>query len=216
MALSFLKKKNEAAAEPLVPSWHPNFRNYERLPDIKVVRTAFFVNVAAISLALALAIYLGFQEWSLHVLRGQVADAERQIAANKSGSDQAVALFKKFQAEEARFAEVDAFLKSKPLVSDLIVRLAQTLPNNIAIDSFDLRDTGLALRLTVRGAPDAATAYATAYLEQLRADKSFSRFDQVTPNGFAITNVQRNTSTGRLNVEFLLSLAKPTAGAKKS
>ena len=27
-----------------MPAWHPNFRNYEKLPDIKVVRTAFFVN----------------------------------------------------------------------------------------------------------------------------------------------------------------------------
>ena len=214
MALPFLKKKSDVAAVPLVPAWHPNFRNYERLPDIKVVRTAFFVNGAAISIALGLAIYLGFQEWNLHVLRGQVAEAERQISANKSGSDQAVVQFKKFQAEEARFLEIDTFAKSKPLVSDLLVRLAQTLPNNIAIDSLDLRDSGLALRLTVRGAPDAATAYATAYLEQLRADKSFSRFDQVTPNGFAITNVQRNPSTGRLNVEFLLSLAKPAGGKK--
>ena len=213
MALPFLKKKSEAAAQPLVPAWHPNFRNYEKLPDIKVVRTAFFVNVAAISLAFALAIYLGFQEWNLHVLVGQVAEAERRIAANKAGSEQAVALFNKFKADEARFLEIDAFLKSKPVVSELMIRLAQTLPTNIAIDSLDLRDTGLAVRLTVRGAPDAATAYATAYLEQLRTDKQLSRFDQ-TANGVQ-PNVQRNPSTGRLNVDFLLVPAKPAAGAKK-
>ena len=46
--LSLLKKKSEAAAAPTVPAWHPNFRNYEKLPDLKVVRTAFFVNGAAI------------------------------------------------------------------------------------------------------------------------------------------------------------------------
>ena len=214
MALPFLKKKSEAPAVSLMPSWHPNFRNYEKLPDIKVVRTAFFVNGAAISLALALGIYLAFQEWSLHVLKTQIADAERQVAHDKAGSDQAVALFKKFQTDGARMLEVDAFIKSKPNVSDLLVRLAQTLPANIAIDSFDLRENGLALRLTVRGAPDAASGYANAYLDQLRADKQFARFDQVTPNGFAITNVQRNVATGRLNVEFFLSLAKTPAGKK--
>ncbi len=214
MALPFLKKKSEAASAPLVPAWHPNFRNYEKLPDIKVVRTAFFVNGAAISLALALGIYLAFQEWSLHLLKTQIADAQRQVSRDKLSSDQAVALFKKFQTTEARLEEVDTFLKSKPIVSDLIVRLAQTLPSNIEIDSLDLREKGLALRLTVRGAPEAATGYATAYRDQLKKDKGFSEFDQTSANGFAITNVQVNTSTGRLNVEFFLNLKPPAA--KKS
>ena len=216
MALPFLKKKSEAAAQPLVPAWHPNFRNYEKLPDIKVVRTAFFVNAAAITVTLALLTYFGFQEWQLRSLNSQIDAIQRQIDRDKSGSDRALVLYKKFQAQAAKFQEVDAFVKSKPLVSDLLVRLGQTLPPNIAIDSVDLRDTGLALRLTVRGTPEAATGYAYAYLEQLRTDKQFARFDQ-TPggNGFAITSVQRNTSTGRLNVEFLLSLAKTGKDAKK-
>jgi hypothetical protein len=213
--LSLLKKKSEASAAPVIATWHPNFRNFERLPDTKVVRTAFFVNAAAITIMLALSTYFGVQEWELHSLKTQLADWQRQIDRDKAGSDKAVALFKKFQAQEAKFQEVDTFLKSKPTLSDLLVRLGQTLPTNIALDSFDLRENGLALRLTVRGAPDAATGYATAYLEQLRADKQFALFDQAGSNGFAITNVQRNTATGRLNVEFFLSLTKPGKDAKK-
>ena len=213
--LSLLKKKSEAAAVPLVPAWHPNFRNYEKLPDIKVVRTAFFVNGAAISLALALGTYLAFQEWSLHVVQVQIAETDRQIKHDKRGSDQAIALFRKFQADEGRFVEADAFLKLKPVVSEIFVRLAQTLPANIAVDNLDVREKGLAMRLTVRGAPDAATGYATSYLEQLRADPKFALFDQTAPNGFAITNVQRNTATGRLNVEFFLSLKQPAGAVKK-
>lgn len=215
MALPFLKKKSEAAAQPLVPAWHPNFRNYEKLPDIKVVRTAFFVNAAAITITLALLTYFGFQEWQLHNLKTQIADSQRQIDRDKAGSDKALVLYKKFEVQQAKFLEVDAFVKSKPLISDLLVRLGQTLPSNIAIDSLDLRDTGLALRMTVRGSPDAASGYANAYLEQLRTDKAFARFDQTSNTGFAVTSTQRNTSTGRLNVEFLLSVAKPGKDAKK-
>ena len=70
-------------------------------------------------------------------------------------------------------------------------------------------------KLPVSGTPEAASGYAYAYLEQLRTDKQFARFDQTPGNGFAITNVQRNTSTGRLNVEFLLSPAKSGKDAKK-
>jgi len=199
--LPFLKKKSDAAAAPLVPAWHPNFRNFEKLPDIKVVRTAFFINGAAVSAALALLIYFGMQEWQLRGLNAQIADWQRQIDQNKPGSDRAVALHKKFQAEELKITEVAAFVKSKQLVSDLILHLGQSLPSNIAFDGLDLRDTGLVLRLTVRGTSDAALGYATTYLEQLRADKQLTAFDE-----FSITTSTRNPATGRLAVEMFLRL----------
>eukprot|EP01012_Entosiphon_sulcatum_P022790 TRINITY_DN27773_c0_g1_i1.p3 TRINITY_DN27773_c0_g1~~TRINITY_DN27773_c0_g1_i1.p3 ORF type:complete len:209 (-),score=45.18 TRINITY_DN27773_c0_g1_i1:814-1440(-) len=204
--LPFLKKKSEAAAAPLVPAWHPNFRSYEKLPDIKVVRTAFFVNGAAVSVALALLIYFAMQEWQLRGLSAQIADAQRQIDQNKSGSDKAVVLYKKFQAEEVRVAEVETFMKLKPIVSDIVVHLGQTLPPNIAFDGLDFRDNGLLLRLTVRGTSDAALGYATNYLEQLRADKKLGMFDD-----FSITTSTRNPGTGRLAVEIFFRLRGPNA-----
>jgi hypothetical protein len=203
--LSFLKKKSEASVAPLVPAWHPNFRNFEKLPDIKVVRTAFFVNGAAVSITLALAIYGGMQEMQLGGLGTQIADAQKQIKLTKEDSDKAVALYKKFQVEEARIAEVEAFMKSKPIVSDIIVHLGQTVPSNIAFDGLDFRDNGLVLRLTVRGNSAAALGYATNYVEQLRTDKKLAVFDE-----FSITTSTRNPSTGRLAVELFLRLRVPT------
>lgn len=206
--LSLLKKKSDAAAVSQTPAWHANFRNYEKLPDIKVVRTAFFVNAASISVALALLIYFGFQEWQLHTLRVQVAEWQRLIERDKKASSEAVALFKKFQTEEAKINELEAFIKSKPLVSEIVTRLAETLPPNIALDNLDLREAGLTLRFSVRGAPDAASGHATAYLEMLKADPEFAkRFDE-----FNYTSTPtRNPNTGRMVVEFFLHLK----GAKK-
>ncbi len=203
--LPFLKKKSEASVAPLVPAWHPNFRNFEKLPDIKVVRTAFFVNGAAVSITLALGIYCGMQEVQLSALGTQIADAQKQISLTKADSDKAVALYKKFQAEEARIAEVEAFMKSKPIVSDIIVHLGQTVPSNIAFDGLDFRDIGLVLRLTVRGNSAVALGYATNYVEQLRTDKKLAVFDE-----FSITTSTRNPSTGRLAVELFLRLRVPT------
>jgi len=204
--LPFLKKKSEADAAPAVPMWHPNFRNYEKLPDVKVVRTAFFVNGAAIFVALGLGVYFGLQEWQLHSLRGQIASNDRIIARDRKISDQAVAQFKKFQSEEARIDEAGAFVKSKPAVSDLLLHFAATLPANVALDTFDLRDNGLLLRLTVRGALERATGYANTYREQLAADKQLDLFDSVE-----ITNLSPNPANGRLAVEILLKFK----GAKK-
>jgi len=203
--LSLLKKSD--APPPVQPFWHPDFRNQQKLPDIKAVRTTFWINGPAIFIVLALGLYFGLQAWQLRGLKQQLAETEARIARDKRPSDQAKALFAKFQAEEARVNEIDAFLKSKPIVSTLILRLAETLPPNIAIDAIDLRGNGLVVRLSVRGDAAAASGYATAYLEQLRADKELSAFEN-----FAFTSTPvRNPSTNNMSVEFLLGLK----GAKK-
>lgn len=206
--LSLLKKKSEAAALPEVPAWHPNFRNYEKLPDIKVVRTAFFINGAAISLALALLIYAGLKEWELRGVRTQIAHWEGEIDRDKKVSDQAVALFKKFEAEEAKIKEVDAFVKTRPLFSEIVIRLAETLPSHVALDALDLRDNGLILRFAIRGTPDAASGRATAYLEQLRTDE---KLGQLFEEFNFVSTPTRNPTTGQIAVEFFLRLK----GAKK-
>lgn len=207
--LSLLKKKSEASAAPAVPNWHPNFRNFEKLPDTKVVRTAFFINGAAIFIALTLGIYFGLQEWRLRGVKTQIAEEQRKIEKNQRTSDQAKALFKKFQAEEARTNEVDAFVKSKAKISVILLRLGETLPPNIAIDNVDIRESGLVLRLSVRGAPETAPGYATTYRDQLAADKSLSLFEDVT----FTTTPTLNPSTGRMAVEFLLKFKPPSAPA---
>lgn len=198
--LPFLKKRE--AAPVVQPFWHPEFRNREKLPDIKAVRTTFWINGPAIFAVLALGMYFGIQQWQLRALRQQVADADARIERDKKPSDQAKALYAKFQTEETRINEIQTFLKAKPLVSTLILRLGETLPKDIAIDALDLRDAGLSMRLSVRGDAAAASGQATAYLEQLKADKELSAFDDFV---FASPPV-RNPSTSNVSVEFLLRL----------
>lgn len=174
-----------------------------------MVRTAFFINGAAVSVTLALAIYFGFQEWQVRVLRGHITDVEKRLTSDKSASEQIVGLFKKFQAEEAKVNEVNAFITSRPVVSDLILHLGRTLPADIAIDTLDLRENGLVLRLSVRGSPDSAAGLATSYLEQLKADsKLMVDFADAT-----MTSLTRNPATGRLAVEMTLPIK--AAGGKK-
>src|SRR5215213_10444624 len=117
--LSLLKKKSDTDAPLALPAWHPNFRNYKKLPDVKAVRTAFFINGISLLIAVSLGAYVGFREYQLHGLNAQIAEAQAQIDRDKKISDQAVALFKKFEADEAKVNEVETFIKSKPLVSKI-------------------------------------------------------------------------------------------------
>ena len=199
--LPLLKKKTEAAsAAPQMPAWHPSFRNYERLPDIKVVRTVFFVNAVAITVALAIFTVFIFKEYHLYSLRRQVADVRAQSDRDRRGSDQAIALFKKFQGEEKKIMEIDAFLKTRPLLSDLLLQIGQTLPKNIALTSLEEHDNGIVMRGSVRGAPELASGEASNYVEQLRGDPDIKvLFDKVT-----LTGINRTAATGRLSIDLFL------------
>lgn len=197
-----LKKKTEAAG-PQTPFWHPNFRNYEALPDTKVVRTAFFVNGGAIAVAVALLIYFTLGEFQLSGLRGQIDDLKTRIETDKPANDQAIAKYKKFKEEEAKILEIDAFVKSRPRISVLINDLSRTLPVNVAIDTFDLRADGITLRGTVRGSPDKASGYASAYVDMLRSTPEFGQlFSEIT-----LTNLSRVPATGRVAIEVMIKLA---------
>lgn len=211
--LSLLKKKDEAAAAASAasPAWHPNFRNFERLPDIKQVRTAFFVNGAAIFLALAGLTYFTVQEYQLHSLNRQIEEWQRQIDQNKRASDQAVGLYKRFQDLAARTTDVESFVKSRPLLSELLLRFGETMPKNVALSGLDIRETGIALRGSARGAPDAATGYTSAYIDMLRADKTFAAmFEDISP-----TSVGRNPVNGRVVFEVFMKFKPAAKEAKK-
>ena len=102
--LSLTKKSDEPVAAPL---WHTNFRNFERLPDTKVVRTTFFVNTAAGAVAIALLMWLGYGEYRLHNLSEQIAASQREIDANAKRNTEALRLTKIF-SDEDRIAQMKA------------------------------------------------------------------------------------------------------------
>lgn len=201
--LPFLKKKPEAAtAAATPPAWHPNFRNFERLPDTKVVRTAFFFNGIAVFVAVVALLWFAYNEYQLRGLNRQIEDWQRQIERDRPASNKAIAQYRAFQSEGTRITEIDAFIRSRPPVSEILLHLGQTLPANIALDGFDLRDSLLTVRGTVRGAPDMASGYASAYLKKLRTDEYFAaKFEDVKwgPQGLS-----RSPQTGRLVLEITL------------
>lgn len=208
---SFLKRKSDAAAaQP--PSWHPNFRNFELLPDTKVVRTAFFVNAVAITAAVLMLLLFVYQEYQLLDLHRQLDLVEEQIERDRAPSNKMVALHKNFQQLAGRVTEVGDFIKSKPLLSETLLRLAEILPANIALDAHDFRSGTATIRGTVRGAPDQASGYVSSYLQVLKSDPVLSeKYSDVS-----IVNLSRNPQSGRLLFEIALKL-KPTAepGKKK-
>ena len=203
-----LSRKSDASASA-VPAWHPNIRIVEQLPDTKVVRTAFFINGAASLMAIVLALYLGHQEWKLHGVNREIADWQAQIDNHKKESQDKVAHYQSFRLEEAKTNEVAAFVSSKPIISEIVLRLGAITPKKIALDGLNFQDTGLSIKATVKGAPDRASGDASAYEKQLRADTMLGpMFNDVN-----LLTMRRNPTTGRLIIEIFCSFKK---GPKKT
>lgn len=206
-----LKRKPVKAAAPLVPAWHPNFRNFQRLPDTKAVRTSFFLNGIAAVVTICLLLVLAYQEYSLMELRRQVTEAEARIERDQRPSNEAVALYKKFQEEEKKIVEVDTFLKSNIAFSDLLVHVGRTLRDRIALQGINARDNGVILRGLVRGAGDRGSGEASAYVEALKKDAAFSQlFESITQ-----TSIARDPQSGRMTFELFLKFKGAPAPAKK-
>jgi hypothetical protein len=203
--LSLLKKPASEASEPALPAWHPDFRNYQRLPDTKVVRTSFLVNGIMLLVAGVAFIAMAYRVYEWRELSSQVTQWEQQIDRDKTPSAQAVVLYKKFQAEAANVAAVNTFLNSRPIVSELLLQIAKTLPDYVAIDRFDLGATHLNVRGTVRGAPDQASGRASSYLQILKSNPFLQeRFSEIN-----LLNLNRDPKSGGLTLELSLKLKEP-------
>lgn len=208
---SLLKRKTEKRHAPLVPAWHPNFRNFERLPDTKAVRTSFFVNGVAVVIAISLLLVFAYQEYALYVLKRQVTEWEGRIDHDQKASAAAVAEYKKFQEEEKKVAELDAFVTSKIVFSDMLLDLSRTLPPRIALQNVVYRIDGVNLRGVVRGAGDRASGEVASYVQKLKSEPAFSKvFDSITQSALA-----RESQGGRLSFELFMKYKSTPAPAKK-
>jgi hypothetical protein len=202
--MSLLPLKKRDAAPAVAPAWHPNFRNFERLPDTKVVRTNFFINVAAVAAALVLGGIVGWREYQAGVFRQQAAAAEQRTAAHKKQSDEGLRLTKQFNDEEKKFAEAAAFVKTPILPTELLALLGESLPAEIQLEYVDLRPHDADPRCTLRGlaagTKDQASGAASAYVETLRTQPRFAElFASVN-----LTTINADSRSGMLIFEIVM------------
>lgn len=203
--LSLTKKSEERSGGE--PHWHSDFRNLERLPDTKVVRTTFFVNTAAIAIALALLLWAGYREYHIRSLEDQIAVAVQQIDSNGRQNREALRLSQIFSVEEKKLAEAGNFLRTPVYPSEFIDLLGQTLPAEISIDAVDarlgdLKNQSFVLRGLVAGTRDQASGSASSYVDALMAHPRMKAiFETIT-----LDRLNPDGSSGLLSFEITLKI----------
>lgn len=211
MPLFQLKKRNAAPAA--APAWHPNFRNFERLPDTKVVRTNFFINVAALVLAVGLLGTVGWREYQVSVAKAQTQVAQEGIEQRRKQSNEGLRLTKLFSEQDKKFAEAAAFAATPIQPAELLALLGASLPADIQMESVDFRpgEVGVpcVLRGIAAGTKDEASGAASAYVETLRTQPRLAEVFAVVE----LRSISPDPQTGRLGFE--IAMRTKAAGGKK-
>ena len=204
-----LKKKSDA--QPMAaPLWHPNFRDFDRLPDTKVVRTTFFINTAAIAAAVGMLLWFGYREFNNQNIGQQITEANAQIENNRKQNEEALKQAKLFADEEKKLVEAMAFMKAPITPLEFVQLLGDTLPKDISIDYVDARisdpkNSLFQIRGRVAGSPDMASGITSSYVDSLKLDERIKKvFDPVTLN-----RLDRDAAGGMV-FEVTLTI-KPTA-----
>lgn len=199
--LSRLKKDSGSSSAAKADGWHPNFRNFTKLPDTKVVRTSFLFTGISALLAVGMLVFFAYQEYNLYILNKQVDEWSAKIDLQQKPNREAIALYKEFQDEQKKLSDVEEFIAGEKLpYTEFIVHLGEMLPRNIALTSIDYNSNGVTLRGVVKGEPDLASGIASTYEKQLRDDPDLSkRFGSIS-----ITTLSRDPQSGQLMFELVM------------
>jgi hypothetical protein len=174
-----LFKKQPPASIP----WHPDFRDATTLPDVKVVRTRFFINGFSVLLFAGVALTFGHQEVERRTLVSESAMLQDQIRQNRARHDEALRLQREFQGNERFINELDLYLGGSLDLSKFLVSLAVSIPLEMTLTAVRYQDVSergqsvgkqIVLNGSIAGSPDAAATVITEYLKVFRDDPSFA------------------------------------------
>jgi hypothetical protein len=117
------------------PYWRPNFVNQAELPDIKVIRTDFIINLIAVILALGLTCFLLQREYRSYVLSKTVSELEQQIRVADADDQASLKYSKSFYDAAQYVVEVEKFFDAPILAHEFLYRLSELRPKDLIYNS---------------------------------------------------------------------------------
>lgn len=113
------------------PYWRPNFQIPSTLPDIKIVRTDFIINLIAVTVALGMLFLVGQNEFRAQVLRNSIEDMERRIRLTEADDNKYLKQSEAFRKAANYVVEVDRFYDTPVVPHRQIVDLLELKPEDL-------------------------------------------------------------------------------------
>ena len=148
-------------------NWRPDFRDRQSLPDIKTVRTTFFISAIAVTIAVMSVMHVGFQEYTIYSLGKKIEEGKAKIASRQDIHVKAIGMKNLFLAQEKRIDEINTFEERQLAASDLILDSGKSLSPGMSLLSIEYIDEKAVFQGFVV-ASEEADSLLKDYMEKLR------------------------------------------------
>ena len=204
-----LKKKTAVGQ---AQHWRPNFRDYDALPDIRAVRTQFFLPAILIAAAVLVLSYVLFREYIALQLRSDIAALTAEIEENNANHDEKVEMNSEFMAIVRNIDEVSAFVDRQLIASDFLLAVSSRI------------QSGMHLTRIEYGA-DLAVIEGNLEVPAEQASRIVDDFVKVLQEGdvvqgllteYKLTSLERDAASNNIRFRIEISPAPQTKGKAKS
>ncbi|MGK0239890.1 MAG: hypothetical protein ACI92G_003372 [Candidatus Pelagisphaera sp.] len=191
-------------------SWRPDFRDTNSLPDVKTVRTSFFVSALALSLAVMSIMRLGFHEYSISSAEEKIEAVNAEITARQGVHAKAIGMNNKFIEKVRRIDEIDEFERDQMIASDMLVFVCKTLMPDMSLLSVEFDENKTVLHGFVV-ANEETDSLLRQYMERLKEIELLSeRYDEFTQ-----VSVERQPGTDQIKFHLEATRSKEADETKK-
>jgi Tfp pilus assembly protein PilN len=188
-------------------NWHVNFRIADGLPDLKPIRTSFFVNLLFVTVAAAALLFTAHREFLGFEIRSEIDLANQRVESVAARNNHLLALNKEFNDAAVIVSSAAEFGKGQMVASELLVALSRSLPRSMDFSSVTFEKGTLVLRGSVRGASETSSNRVSAYLDVLRKDEVVGpQLSQIS-----LTSLVRDPRTQGMSFEIVLKPGQPSS-----
>ena len=152
----------------LEPYWHLDFRDPLSLPDDRVVRARFVVNLCAGGVTLGLLTIVGWQLFVRHDLAAQYRYWDGRIAVQRREYDELRLVLRDFMTEAGKIKDAYDLIYSPFVASDFVFEIGRTIPSRMTIDMIGYTDGTGTMRGSLAESPEQASRVLGSYVETLR------------------------------------------------
>ena len=160
--------RNRLSDFDLGPNWHLDYRDLPTLPDDRVVRARFLVNLCAGAVALGLLTIVG---WQL-LVRANVASQYRfwdeRIATQHREYDELRLVLRDFMTDAGKIKDAYDLIYSPFVASDFVSEIGRTIPGRMTIDMIGYSDGTVTMRGNLAESPEQASRVLGGFVETLR------------------------------------------------
>ena len=173
------------------PHWHLDCRLAAELPEDNVVRARFLADAFFGAMAFGLLLLCLWSGYGNASVAGSIRDWERRMADQRTEMEALQKVQQDISRLGNRISQATELTGSPYLVSQLLLDLGRTRPDQVRIDVIQVTERMLYLRGNISETSDRATRVLGLYVQALRADPAIGpHFAEITPSSIDRVNNQ--------------------------